>query len=99
MKPFFPTRQNPGIEGDHTPLHTRTLDELQELEKLEQLNRLADIYYRNQFLSNFGWTNSSLEPEVNQGVEALLVDFHDIFARHCYEIGINTVGSATHTSR
>ena len=82
--------QNPGNEKEHTPIQTRILNKLRELEKFEQLYPQEDIDSRNQFLSKFDWTYSILEPEAKQAVEALLVQFHDIFARHCFENGINT---------
>ena len=87
---WFPTPQNPGNEKEHTPIQTRILNELRELEQLEKLNPLEDIDSRNQFLSNFDWTDSTLQPVAKQAVENLLVEFHDVFARHRFDIGINT---------
>ena len=90
---WFPTPQNPGNEKEHTPIQTRILNELRELEQLEKLNPLENIDSRNQFLSNFDWTDSTLDwtkSDAKQAVENLLVQFHDIFARHRFDIGINT---------
>ena len=87
---WFPTPQNPGNEKEHTPIQTRILNELRELEQLEKSNPLENTVSRNQFLSNFDWTDSTLQPDAKQDVENLLVEFHDIFARHHFEIGINT---------
>ena len=87
---WFPTPQNPGNEKEHTPIQTRILNELRELEQIEKLNPLENTNSRNQFLSNFNWTVSTLQPEAEQAVENLLVKFHDIFARHRFDIGINT---------
>ena len=53
------------------------------------MNPLENTNSRNQFLSNFDWKNSTLQPEAKQAVENLLVEFHDIFARHRFDIGIN----------
>ena len=86
----FPTPQNPGNEKEHTPIQTRILNELPELEQLEKLNPPKDTDSRNQFLSNFDWTDSTLQPDAKKAVENLLVEFHDIFARHRFDIGINT---------
>ena len=63
---------------------------MQELEQLEKFNPLEDTDSRNQFLSNFDWTDSTLKPDAKQAVENLLVEFHDIIARHRFDIGINT---------
>ena len=87
---WFPTPQNPGKEKEHTPIQTRILKELRELEQSEKLNPLEDADSRNQFRSNFDRTDSTLQPDAKQAVENLLVEFHDIFARHRFDIGINT---------
>ena len=87
---WFTTPQNSGNEKEHTPIQTRVLNELRELEQLEKLNPLEKTNSRNQFLSKFNWTDSTLQPEAKKAVENLLVEFHDIFAPHRFDIGINT---------
>ena len=87
---WFQTPQYPGKEKEHTPIQARFLNELRELEKLEKLHPLENTDSRNQFQSNFDWTDSTLQRNAQQSVENLLVEFHDIFARHRFDIGINT---------
>ena len=87
---WFPTTKHPGNEREHTPIQTRILNELRELEQLEQLNPLESTNSQDQFLSNFVWTDSTLQLDSRQAVENLLVEFHDIFARHRFDIGIIT---------
>ena len=87
---WFSTPQNPGNEGEHTSIQTRILNELWELERLEQLNPLEDTDSRDQFLSNLDWTDSTLRLDAKQAVENLLVEFRNNFARHRFDIGINT---------
>ena len=87
---WFPTPQNSGNGREHTPIQTRILKELRELEQLEQLNPLEDTDSRNQFLSNFDWTDSTLQLDTKQFLEDLLVEFHNIIARQRFGIGINT---------
>ena len=87
---WFPTPQNTGNEREHRPIQTRVLSELRELKQLEQLNSQEDTDSRDQFLSNFDSTDSTLQPDAKQAVEDPLVEFHDIFARHRFDIGINT---------
>ena len=77
---WFPAPQNPGNEREHTPIQTCNLNELRELEQLEKLNPIDDTNSRDQFLCNFDWTDSTLQPDAKQAVEDLLVEFHDIFA-------------------
>ena len=87
---WFPTPHNPGNEREHTPIQTRLLNELRKLEQLEQLNPLDHTDSRNQFLSNCIWTDSTLHLDAKQAVEDLLVEIHDIFERHRFDIGNNT---------
>ena len=87
---WFPTPQNPGNEKEHTPIQTRILNELRELEQLKKSNPLENPNSRNQILSNFDWTDSILQSEAKKAIENLLMDFHDLFARHRFDIGINT---------
>ena len=87
---WFHTPQNPGNEKEHTPIQTRILKELRELEQLKKVIPVENTNSRNQFLSNFDWTDFTLQPEAKQAVENLLVEFHDFFARHRFVIGINT---------
>ena len=79
-----------GQKKEHTPIQTRIHNELREIEQLEKLNPLENTNSPNQILSKFDWTDSTLQPEAKQAVENLVVEFHDIFARHRFEIGINT---------
>ena len=44
---------------------------------------------RRKFLSNFDWKDSMLQPHEIKHIEALLVEFYDIFAGHRFDIGMN----------
>ena len=87
---WFPTPQNPGIEQQHTPFQTRILNELRELEQLEKLTPLENIDSRNQFLSNFDWTDSTLQQDAKQAVENLLVEFHDSYINNNHPVSTLT---------
>ena len=65
------------------------MPELINLRELEKLNPQDDPESRRQFLSNFDWTDSMLQPAEIARIEDLLVEFHDIFARHRFDIGMN----------
>ena len=41
------------------------------------------------FLTNFDWTDSMLQPAELARIEDLLVEFHEIFARNRFDIGMN----------
>ena len=83
---WFPTPEDP---QHHTPIQKRILSELINLQELEKLNLQDDSESRRQFLSNFDWTDSMLQPTEIARIEDLLVEFHDIFARRRFDIGMN----------
>ena len=86
---WFPTPENPGNPEEHTPIQKRILRELQTLQDLETLDPTTDAESRAKFLENFDWKDSNLTPEEKEKIEELLVEFHDIFARHRFDIGMN----------
>ena len=86
---WFPTPANPGDEMTHTPIHHKSLKELGNLQDLEQLNPHNDAESRRKFLSNFDWMDSMLQQHEIRQIETLLVEFHDIFARDRFDIGVN----------
>ena len=43
-----------------------------------------------KFLERFDWTDTLLTETEKQAVEDILVEYHDIFARHKIDIGMNT---------
>ena len=86
---WFPTPEDPGDPPLHTPIQQRILKELHNLQELETLNPQDDPESRKQFLGNFDWTDSTLNPAEIIQIEELLVEFHDIFARHRFDIGMN----------
>ena len=87
---WFPTPENPGNTDEHTPIQTRTLKELCELQQKENLNPKNDNESRIEFLKRFDWTDTLLNENEKHAVEDILVEYHDIFARHRMDIGMNT---------
>ena len=45
---------------------------------------------RTEVLKRFDWTDTLLTETENQAVEDILVDYHDSFARHRMDFGMNT---------
>ena len=87
---WFSTPENPGKLEDHTPIQTRILKELNELKDKEKLNPQESTESRNKFLKRFDWTDTLLTAMEKQAIEDILVEYHDIFARHRMDIGMNT---------
>ena len=87
---FFPTPKNPGNREDHNRFQTRILKELRQLQQKEKLNPKDDIESRMEFLKRFDCTDTLLTETEKQAVEDILVEYHDIFARHRMDNGMNT---------
>ena len=86
---WFPTPEEPGDPATYTPIQQRIYKELLELQELEKLNPNDNESSRKTFFSNFEWSDTTLSPDKRQEIEEILVDFHDIFARHRFDMGIN----------
>ena len=86
---WFPIPENPGNEASHTPIQKRRLRELRNLQEAENLNPQEVEEFRQKFLSNFDWKDSMLQQHEIKQIEALSVAFHDMFARHRFDIGMN----------
>ena len=87
---WFPTPKTPGKHEYHTPIQTKTLKELNELKDKEKLNPQESTESPNKFIKRFDWTNTPLTETEKQAIEDILVEYHDIFARHRMDIGMNT---------
>ena len=87
---WFPTPENPGNEQEHSPIQKRILKELRELIELEKLDPTENEESRNKFLAIFKWTYSLITGKDRDRLENTVVEFHDIFARHRLDIGMNT---------
>ena len=86
---WLTTPENPGKPEDHTPIQTRILKELNELKDNETLYPQESTESRNKFLRRFDWTDTLLTETEKQAIEDIAVDYHDIFARHRLDIGLN----------
>ena len=63
---------------------------MNELKDKEKLNPQESTESRNKFLKRFDWTNTLHTEMEKQAIEDILVEYHDIFARHRMDIGMNT---------
>ena len=97
----FSERINPSIKTtlsssqhlrtwNHTPIHTRILKELIELKDKEKPNPQESKESRKKFHKRFDWTNMLLRGTEKQVIEVFLFDYHDLFARHKMDFGMNT---------
>ena len=56
----------------------------------EKLNPKDNTESRTEFLKRFDWTDRLLTETEKQAVEDILFEYHDIFARHRMDSGMNT---------
>ena len=87
---WFPTAEKPGKPEDHTRIQTRTLKESNELKDKEKLNPKESTQSRNKFLKPFNSADTLLTETEKEALEEILVDYHEIFAWHRMDIGMNT---------
>ena len=87
---WFPTPENPGKPEDHTPIQTRILKKLNELKDKEKLNPQESTETWSKFRKRFDLTDILLTEIEKAAIEDILIDYHDIFARHRMDIGMNT---------
>ena len=86
---WFPTPDEPGDPTTYTPNQQRIYNELLELREREQLNPHDNEESRKSFLSNFDWTDTTLNADERKQIEEILIEFYDIFARHRFDLGTN----------
>ena len=63
---------------------------MNELKDKEKHNPQESAESRYKILKRFDWTNTLLTKTEKQAIEDILVEYHDIFARHRTDIGMNT---------
>ena len=87
---WYPTPETCDDPSKLNKIERRIYDEIVKLRTDEKLDPTSSEEQRQEFLANFKWEQSILSPHEKQEIEALLVKYHDIFARHRLDIGINT---------
>ena len=84
---WFPTPEKLGETKDFTPMQTLLFRDMQESEEKMKLNLKDDTECRTKLFEWFDWTNTLLAvAKKKQAVEDILVEYHDIFARHKIEL-------------
>ena len=87
---WYPTPETCDDQSKLNKIEKRIYEEIVKLREQEKLDPTTSEEQRHEFLANFQWEQSILSPHEKQQVEALLVKYHDIFAKHRLDIGINT---------
>ena len=86
---WFPTPETCSDPSFLTGLHRKIYQTLVSLKTAEKLDPTLDAAQRPEFLNHFNWEKTILSLAEREQVEALLIEFHDIFARHRFDVGGN----------
>ena len=90
---WFPTPEEPGDPATYTPIQQRIYKEFLELQELEKLNPndtdTSSLSKHISFKLRLVRHNAHPSLDERQDVEEILVEFHDNFVRHRFDIGIN----------
>ena len=89
-KLWFPTPETCNNPDQLQPLQKEIYDQITRLQHAEKLNPSKSEEDRYQFLEKLPWQNTSLNEDERKQVENLLVEYHDIFAKHRFDVGYNT---------
>ena len=87
---WFATPESPGKSEDHIPKQAQIPEELIELKEKEKLSPQESTQSQKNFLTRFDWTATFLSETEKQAIEEILVDYHNISARHRKDIVMNT---------
>ena len=63
---------------------------LREQQQKEKLIPKDDAESQMEFLKRFDWTDTLLTETEKQAAQVILIEYHDIFARHKMDIRKNT---------
>ena len=96
---WFPTPAKAGDPSTDTPVQRRILRKIEELEEIRKLNPTTNQQDRQKFLENFKWDDSQLDDQDRKDIENILVEYHDIFARHRLDNGVNHDFKKTDTKK
>ena len=86
---WFPTPEEPGDPTTCTPIQQRIYTDFLELKQLEKLNPQDSEASKESILSNFDCSDTTLSQEERQQIEEILIEFHNTFVRHRFDIGTN----------
>ena len=87
---WFPTPETCDDPRQLTPIQREIYDQILRLKQLETRDPRNNEKDRREFLDQFPWDKSVLTLEQRAEVQQLLLKYHDVFAKHRFDIGYNT---------
>ena len=93
-KLWFPTPETCKDPSRLNKIERRIYDSLCDFKLKQELDPKRSEQERLEFLTKFNWSQSIFSENEKHKMENLLVEFHDIFARHRFDVGLNTTFKA-----
>ena len=89
QKFWFPTPETCPDSSNLTNIEKQIYETLCDLRQKENIDPENNENDRNKFLQQFKWQDTLLtQSEINE-INKILLEYHDIFARHRLDIGVN----------
>ena len=89
-KLWFPTPETCSDLSGLTPVQREIYDQILQFQRLEKMNPKTNVDDRNAFLKKFTWESCVLTADQKQKLEEFLIEYHDVFAKHRFDVGYNT---------
>ena len=76
--------------SDLTPLQRDIYYQILQFQRLEKMNQKVNADDRNAYLKKFTWDYCVLTADQKQKLKEFLIEYHDLFAKHRFDVGCNT---------
>ena len=73
-----------------TPLQREIYDQILQLQRQEKMDHKNIETDKLDFLKKFSWDTCFLNADQKRQLEEFLVEYHDVFAEHRFDVGYNT---------
>ena len=89
-KLWFPTPETCTDLSNLSPLQREIYDQILQLRRCKKLNPKTNLHGRPEFLKKFAWDTCVLSADEKSKLEDFLVEYHNVFAKHRFDVGYNT---------
>ena len=89
-KLWFRTPETCNDFSNLTPLQRELYDQILQLQRQEKMDPKNNEADKLEFLKKFSWDTCVLKADQKRQLEEFLVEYHDVFAKHRFDVGYNT---------
>ena len=87
---WFPTPATCNDFSNLTALQREIYDQILQLQRQEKTDPKKNDADKTEFLEKLSWDTCVLNTDQKRQLEEFLVEYHDVFAKHCFDVGYNT---------